>query len=43
MNLKILMQVSVNGLTGLISFKNKKRSEFSLDVLQLKETGLFKV
>ncbi len=30
------------GLTGLISFQNKKRKEFELDVLQLKESGLFK-
>lgn len=37
------LKISINGLTGLITFKNKKRSEFSLDVLQLKETGLFKV
>ena len=36
-------KTSVQGLTGLISFQNRERREFSLDVLQLKETGLFKV
>jgi hypothetical protein len=35
-------KVSVQGLTGQISFQNRERREFSLDVLQLKETGLFK-
>lgn len=35
-------KASVSGLTGLISFQNKQRKEFELDVLQLKETGLFK-
>ncbi len=36
-------KVSVQGLTGLISFQNRERRDFSLDILQLKETGLFKV
>jgi hypothetical protein len=34
--------VYANGLTGSISFQDKQRKEFELDVLQLKETGLFK-
>lgn len=36
-------RVSINGLTGLIKFQNKQRREFDLDVLQLKEIGLYKV
>lgn len=36
-------RVSVHGLTGLIKFQNKQRREFDLEVLQLKEIGLFKV
>ncbi len=32
----------MQGLTGLISFQNRERKTFDLDVLQLKETGLFK-
>ena len=36
-------KVSVEGLTGQINFQNRERREFTLDVLQLKETGLFKV
>lgn len=36
-------RVSVRGLTGLINFQNKQRRVFELDVLQLKEIGLFKV
>ncbi|CAF0986150.1 unnamed protein product, partial [Brachionus calyciflorus] len=35
-------RVSLNGLTGLIKFQNKQRREFELDVLQLKEIGLYK-
>jgi len=37
------IKISVRGLTGLIKFQNKQRREFDLDVLQLKESGLFKV
>lgn len=36
-------KVGVRGLTGLITFQNKQRRDFELDVLQLKENGLFKV
>ncbi|RNA26254.1 glutamate receptor kainate 2-like isoform X1, partial [Brachionus plicatilis] len=35
-------RVAVHGLTGLIKFQNKQRREFDLDVLQLKEIGLYK-
>ena len=34
--------VAVNGLTGLITFENRQRKDIELDVMQLKETGLFK-
>jgi hypothetical protein len=42
-NLFNKIKISVRGLTGLIKFQNKQRREFDLDVLQLKESGLFKV
>ena len=35
-------KVAAQGLTGGIRFQDKQRKEFELDVLQLKETGLFK-
>ena len=38
-----MTKVTINGLTGYISFENKQRKDFEVDVLQLKETGLFKV
>jgi hypothetical protein len=37
-----LQDVSVNGLTGLITFQNNQRKEFELDALQLKESGVIK-
>ena len=32
----------MNGLTGPIVFHERQRKDFTLEILQLKETGLFK-
>lgn len=37
-----LQDIAVNGLTGLITFRNNQRKEFELDALQLKESGVIK-
>jgi hypothetical protein len=38
-----LDKVSITGLTGYITFDNRKRRDFELEIIQLRESGIIEV
>lgn len=42
-NFFFTLQANVKGLTGLLELQQGRRLSYTLDIMELKETGLYKV